>query len=121
MSLKFKRDYRSKKTHLIQKYLYTAPHSDEIKSDFVEITDQNIIKEMKRKMQHHQFDITVYRFALPNTRPSSTQLTFTKNFVTQINKLIVDLQFIIFNSNQMERIISALSPSKIKVCNLIIL
>ena len=94
---------------MVKKYLYTDDDALQIKTEFSELIDENIIEELKQELRYFQFYIDT------DHERVTTDTIFMRNFVTQIRQLQVNDPFN-FNSNDMKNIISALSTSNINVC-----
>ena len=89
----------------------SSPYEKQIKKDLTEITDENIIKKLKKKLENHKFYIDTYI-------KDFASLTFIRNFVTQIKQMTNT--FMALLPNDLKKIIGTLSTSNIKVGNIVI-
>ena len=89
----------------------SSPYEKQIKKDLTEITDENIIKELKKKLENHKFYIDTYN-------KDFAGLIFIRNFVTQIKQMTNT--FMALLPNDLKKIIGTLSTSNIKVGNIVI-
>ena len=87
----------------IGEFFFTAIHSYVVRSDFIEITNSSIIKQLKESLKYHKFNI-----ALQDKDKVTNDLIFVKNFLTHIRKID-------FSVTNLEEILCTISSTKIKV------
>ena len=78
-------------------------HRYDVRSEFMEITNTSIVKQLKESLKGHKFRIFLY-----DKSKVTNDLIFLKNFLTHIRQ--IDFSVINF-----EEILCTLSASKIKV------